>query len=362
MKLLVRGLVILLLAEYKYKQKFEHVFQLFSCGLIFINEKGTILEVNSHIEKIFQINRDELLTMNALQLFEIFLATEENKKVFMEELFQNGYAELFSEVRTFLGEYKYIHLIVSKQNDTNIYLTEIYDESEKMNMKRRLDHTETLSTLGQLAASIAHEIRNPITSLKGFTQLLLKTATEDSKRYLNVIDDEIQRMEEILTEFLQISKPVNTEYTYIEVQQLMTEVVNFMAPQALMQVIDIVILLEINNGSKIFGNRNLLKQVFINSIKNAIESMPDGGKIHIYIKYDGNNSISVEIHDQGQGIAGKDLDKIFDPFFTTKHTGTGLGLSHVSKVIEAHGGTIEVSSKVGEGTTFKFILPIHIGS
>lgn len=351
-----------MLAEYKYKQKFEHVFQLFSCGLILINEKGTILEVNSHIEKIFQISRDELLTMNALQLFEIFLATDENKKVLLEELFQNGYAELFSEVRTSLGEYKYIHLIVSKQNDTNIYLTEIYDESEKMNMKRRLDHTESLSTLGQLAASIAHEIRNPITSLKGFTQLLLKTATEDSKRYLNVIDDEIQRMEEILTEFLQISKPVNTEYTYFEVQQLMTEVVNFMAPQALMQVIDIVVLLEISNGSKILGNRNLLKQVFINSIKNAIESMPDGGKIHINIKCVGNNSINIEIHDQGQGIAGKDLDKIFDPFFTTKNTGTGLGLSHVSKVIEAHGGTIEVSSTVGKGTTFIFILPLHMGS
>ena len=348
-----------MLAEYEYKQRFEHVFQLSSSGLIFIDDKGTILEVNSHTEKIIHMNREEILTMNALDLFEMLLETEENKKAFLQQLFQIGHAELFSEFRSFLGDFKYVHIIVSKQSNTNVYLTEIFDESEKMNMKKRLDHTESLSNLGQLAASIAHEIRNPMTALKGFTQLLLKTANDDGKRYLNVIDHEIQRMEEILTEFLQISKPIKSEYHYIEVQGLISEVVNFMAPQALMHSIESIIIFEINNDSKILGNRSLLKQVFINAIKNAIESMSAGGKIHIIISYASNDTVSIDIKDQGQGIKDCDLDKIFDPFFTTKPTGTGLGLSHVYKVIEAHGGRIEVSSTIGEGTTFKFILPLN---
>ena len=105
---------------------------------------------------------------------------------------------------------------VSKQEDTNIYLAEIHDESEKIHMKKRLNHTESLSTIGQLAASIAHEIRNPMTSLKGFTQLLQQTTNEDGKRYLAVINDEIKRMEEILTEFLEVSKPTNNKFEYFE--------------------------------------------------------------------------------------------------------------------------------------------------
>ncbi|WP_391208216.1 ATP-binding protein [Psychrobacillus sp. L4] len=354
------------LTEYKYKKKFEHIFQFYSSGLIFINEKGGILEVNSKIEEIFQTNRNELCGMNALQLLERLNESFENKKAFIETVLRDGNAELFSELQNSLGELKYIRIRVSKQKDTKLYLTEIHDESEKMSMKKRLDHTESLSTLGQLAASIAHEIRNPMTSLKGFTQLLYKTANEDGKRYLTVINDEIKRMEEILTEFLEVSKPTNNKFCYFEVKGLIEEVVNFMTPQAIMNNINQIVNFRLDVNRKILGDRNLLKQVFINTIKNAIEAMPMGGNIIVNVMEDrehtDNKFICISIEDQGYGIEEKNLEKIFDPFFSTKNGGTGLGLPHIYKVIESHGGTIVVDSSVGKGTIFKLILPSKVES
>lgn len=353
----MRGLVRFVLVEYEYKQKFEHIFQLFSNGLLFIDEEGIILDVNSQTEEILQITRDKMIGTTALKLLDLFTLTYESKKEFVNKLLDCGKADLFSEITTFMGDLKYIHIIVSKQEDTNVYLTELHDESEKMYMKKRLNHTESLSTIGQLAASIAHEIRNPMTSLKGFTQLLYQTANEDGKRYLAVINDEIKRMEEILTEFLEVSKPKNNKVDYFEVKELMLEVANFMAPQALMQNIELIVSLKIEETCRILGDRNLMKQVFMNSIKNAIEAMPKGGKIQITISYTTQRNVCIDIMDEGQGIEEEKLDKIFDPFFTTKSGGTGLGLSHIYKVIESHGGTIGVKSKVGVGTTFTFILP-----
>ncbi|WP_056827500.1 ATP-binding protein [Psychrobacillus sp. FJAT-21963] len=346
--------------EAKYKQRFEHVFQLYSGGLIFINQEGIILEVNSKVENILQTDRNELSGMNAFHILKMLKANLENKKEFIQELHHKGQAEFFCEIQTFRGELKYIRIRVSKQKDADLYLTEVNDESEKMKMKKRLDHTESLSTLGQLAASIAHEIRNPMTSLKGFTQLLYSTANDDGKRYLSVINDEINRMEEILTEFLEVSKPTTPIFTNFEIKNLILEVVNFMAPQALMQNINATINFEIDHTRKILGDRNLLKQVFINTIKNAIEAMSNGGNIYINISDMGDKPyVCVSIEDQGHGIEEKVLEKIFDPFYTTKTYGTGLGLAHINKVIGEHGGNIEVSSTVGKGTTFTFLLPLH---
>lgn len=343
-----------------YKLKFEDFIQLFSGGLMFFNDKGEILEVNIEMEEIFQLSSDELLGFNGFHLLDLFNETHDNKKKFLKTLFEDGQAEMNSEIQLASGELKYINIRVAKQKNSNLYLTLLVDESEKMHLQKRLDHSESLSTLGQLAASIAHEIRNPMTSLKGFTQLLYKNTTEDGKRYLSVIDDEIKRMEEILTEFLAISKPTDYKIRYIKVEDLIIEVANFMAPQALLQRIDIKLKIEIDNECKVLGDRNLLKQVLINSIKNAIEVLPIGGNIEILVSYYDTNQVSIVIKDNGSGIEEKNLVKIFEPFFTTKSTGTGLGLSHSIKVIEDLGGRIEVETIVDKGTIFNYILPIKI--
>ena len=346
-----------LLTEYEYKEKFNHLFQVFSSGLIFIDDKGIILDMNSYAEKILHINKDDYVGGDSQPLCNMFNLSFEEEKTLLEKLRKDGYLDNHLGYQPNVGEYKYIHLVISKQMDSGLYLLEINDESEKIYMKKRLDQSESLRTLGQLAAGIAHEIRNPMTSLKGFTQLLTQKATEDAKRYLTVINHEIEKMEEILTQFLELSKPSKSNFNVINIEDTILEVVNFMVPQALLKSINISVTSQLNKECLVLGDRQLLKQVFINAIKNGMEAMSTGGNIHIYISYLLGEFVSISVRDQGHGINDENLNKIFQPFFTTKSTGTGLGLSHVYKVIEEHGGNIKVSSVVGEGTTFDFILP-----
>jgi len=348
-----------LLTKYEYKEKFDHIFQLFSGGLIFINDKGILLDINSYAEKILHINKGDFIGRPSDDLCNMLNIRDEVKENLMDKLMEDGYIESHIEYQPIDGEYKYVHLVISKQIDSGLYLIEISDESEKIYMKKRLDQSESLRTLGQLAAGIAHEIRNPMTSLKGFTQLLTQNATEDAKRYLAVINEEINRMEEILTQFLELSKPSNSKFTINNIVEIVEEVVNFMGPQALLKSINLNITKQINKECQVVGDSQLLKQVFVNAIKNGIEAMPDGGNIYINISYKLGKFVSISVRDEGHGIDGEYIDKIFQPFFTTKSTGTGLGLSHVYKVIEEHGGSIDVSSVVVEGTTFDFILPLY---
>ncbi|MFJ7825146.1 ATP-binding protein [Psychrobacillus sp. NPDC096623] len=346
-----------MLTKYDNKEKFDHIFQLFSSGLIFINDRGILLDMNSYAEKILLINKSDYIGRNAKDLYNMFNLCDEEKEILTEKLQKEGYLENHLEYQPIDGEYKYVHVVISKQIDSGLYLLEINDESEKIYMKKRLDQSESLRTLGQLAAGIAHEIRNPMTSLKGFTQLLSQNATEDTQRYLTVIKHEIDQMENILTQFLELSKPSKSKLNVIYVEDTILEVVNFMAPEALLKSINLNVSSQVTKECHVVGDSQLLKQVFINAIKNGIEAMPNGGNILINISCKPGHVVSISVKDQGHGIDDININKIFQPFFTTKTAGTGLGLSHVYKVIEEHGGNIEVKSKVGEGTTFDFLLP-----
>ena len=346
-----------MLTKYEDRKKFNHIFQLFSSGLIFIDEQGTILDMNSHASIIIGIEKDKIIGTQISPLFGLMNQTIEERDIMIDALYREGHLDRHFEIETFAGEAKFVHVVVSVQEDTGLFLLELNDESEKVYMKKRLDQSEALSTLGQLAAGIAHEIRNPMTSLKGFTQLLNQNATEDTKRYLTVIKNEIDKMEDILTQFLELSRPSKSKFTSMNIEDTLIEVVNFMAPEALLKSININVSSYINKSCHVVGDCQLLKQVFINAIKNGIEAMPNGGNIYINITYKSEKMVSITVKDQGHGIDEITINKIFQPFFTTKTTGTGLGLSHVYKVIEEHGGNIEVQSKVGEGTTFEILLP-----
>lgn len=324
-----------------------------------MDDEGIILDMNAYAEKVLYINKVDYIGKDTQLLCNMFNLRADDKKILTEKLIKDGYWDKHLELQSFAGEYKYVHVVISKQSDSGLFLMEINDESEKMYMKKRLDQSESLRTLGQLAAGIAHEIRNPMTSLKGFTQLLAQNATDDAKRYLTVINHEINKMEEILTQFLDLSKPSKSNGTLISVESIILEVVNFMAPQALLKSINLNISNQTNVECRIFGDSQLLKQVFVNAIKNGMEAMPNGGNIYINITLNLGDFVNISIRDEGHGIEKEHISQIFQPFFTTKSIGTGLGLSHVYKVIEEHGGSIEVSSRIGEGSTFDFILPVY---
>ncbi len=229
------------------------------------------------------------------------------------------------------------------------------DISERKQTEELMVRSEKLSIAGQLAAGIAHEIRNPLTAIKGFLQLM-KPTMEENEHYFNIIFSELSRIELILSELLMLAKPQqNALKEKLDLIRLIREVTALLETQANLNGILINTIL---TDDKIYikGDQNQLKQVFINLIKNAVESMPNGGTVHLTVR-ETDDSVVVEVEDEGEGIPEHVLKRIGEPFLTTKEKGTGLGLMVTFNIIENHNGTIEVDSKAEKGTTFKILFP-----
>ena len=210
--------------------------------------------------------------------------------------------------------------------------------------------SEKRATAGHLAAGIAHEIRNPITAIKGFLQLL-KDEYDGNEIYYGVIDSEIERIELILRELMVLAKPNKQKYEKVNIQLLLDQVLTLMEPQALLNNIQ----LQRNfyfDQAFLLGDNNQLKQVFINFIKNSIEAMQDGGTITIEGRILTDMSIEVLIEDEGCGMPKEVLDRVGELFFTTKENGTGLGMLVSQQIIKEHKGTIRIKSD-SKGTCIK---------
>lgn len=215
--------------------------------------------------------------------------------------------------------------------------------------------TDKLSTIGKLAAGVAHEIRNPLTALIGFTQLL-KLRHEDNRAYCEIMLSELERINFIVNEFMQLSRPHVVDFKQCQLQILLDNIISLLDTQAILNNVQIITEHE-KDIPLIYCDDNQLKQVFMNVMKNAIESMPNGGNLFIQTKVH-NNKVLVCFIDQGYGIPKELIPKIGEPFFTTKEKGTGLGLMVSYSIIEAHKGTMFIESELGLGTTVNIILPL----
>ena len=224
----------------------------------------------------------------------------------------------------------------------------------------QLIRSEKLAALGQLAAGIAHEIRNPLTSIN----ILIHSLTENvpsgipQKEDLKVIEEEIHRINEIVDQFLRFAKPAPPLLKKADVISIFEETLQLLRPQIEKQ--GIVIQKEFQPLPPILMDREQMKQVILNLLLNAVQAMPKGG--HLSVKGHipkGDRWIKLSIQDSGVGISGEDINKLFDPFFSAKEGGMGLGLSIAHRIIDQHHGKIEVESSPGEGTLFTVWLPIH---
>nr|WP_251034506.1 PAS domain-containing protein [Pseudomonas sp. ISL-88] len=229
------------------------------------------------------------------------------------------------------------------------------DISERKQTEELMLKSEKLSIAGQLAAGIAHEIRNPLTAIKGFLQLM-KPTMEGNEHYFEIVFSELSRIELILSELLMLAKPQqNAVKERVNLKKIISEVTALLETQANLK--GTFIKTEYGQDSVyINGDQNQLKQVFINLIKNAVESMPDGGTVHILMTED-EYSVNVTIKDEGDGIPENVLKRIGEPFLTTKEKGTGLGLMVTFNLIKNHQGAIQVDSKPDKGTAFKISFP-----
>ncbi|MBO2946050.1 PAS domain S-box protein [Paenibacillus sp. F411] len=229
------------------------------------------------------------------------------------------------------------------------------DVTERNRMEELLRQSEKLTTVGQLAAGVAHEIRNPLTTLKGFLQLQQQTKKHDPK-HIDLMLSELERINLIVSEFLILAKPQAVHYQKKALRYIIKDVLSLLETQAHLYGV-MFTLKKMDQEMLVYCEENQLKQVFINVLKNAVEAMPDGGTVEIEIAKHAQNQVAVTISDHGIGIPEKLLPHIGEPFITNKETGTGLGLMVSQRIIQSHQGTLDINSQEGIGTTVTIRLP-----
>ncbi|MBU1880430.1 PAS domain-containing protein, partial [bacterium] len=223
---------------------------------------------------------------------------------------------------------------------------------------------ERLSVVGEVAASVAHEIRNPLTSIGGFTRAILRDLETPKKlktnqRFLKIILEEVKRLERIVNETLGFVRPVTPRFVYADLNKIIDQTFSMMSGE-----IDekrIVITKDFQKGlASVWMDADQIRQVLMNLFRNAIHAMQNGGMLSIITTGD-DDYVKAHISDTGHGIPEEHKTKLFKAFFTTKSTGSGLGLTISNQIIKNHAGTIEVESSEGEGTTFIITLPVRGG-
>ncbi|MEW6367768.1 MAG: ATP-binding protein [Acidobacteriota bacterium] len=230
---------------------------------------------------------------------------------------------------------------------------------EKHKLEKKLLDVERLAVIGEFAARVAHEVRNPLTSIKGFTFLIgrPKTTPEQIGQYTSLIIEEIDRMDRIIKDLLHFSRKGVLHAREHSIEEVIDRAVTLTESQRLDAGV------EIDRRSSCDGVRLMIDgermlQVFLNLIINALHAMPAGGKLRVESRAE-DREVAVEVTDTGCGIPQDQVESIFDPFFTTKETGTGLGLAIAKRILEEHKGDIAVESIEGEGTRFTVRLPME---
>jgi two-component system NtrC family sensor kinase len=253
------------------------------------------------------------------------------------------------------------------------YTVELEDKVDKgtataKKLEQQVLHSEKLAALGRLAAGVAHEIGNPLTSISTFAQLLREMATDEfSQNSLDVINNHIQRITEIVRRMSTFSRADSMNTKYIQINEILTSTLDLMRLDKRMKsTIEIGGALD-PDLPKTMIDEGQISQVFINIILNALDAMPDGGKLTVTTRHGkddhGHDTIMISFADTGIGIGKVELEKIFDPFYTTKEVGkgTGLGLSVSYNIVKRFKGDIKVESEPGKGTVFTIILPVEKG-
>jgi PAS domain S-box-containing protein len=237
------------------------------------------------------------------------------------------------------------------------------DITEKRRKEAQLRRAESLASLTTLAAGVAHEIKNPLGSLSIHIQLIRKALmgkdeveTAFLERHLGVVDEEIERLNKIVVDFLFAVRPMDVQLRESDPGELVAGIAEFIKPEAERAGVMIDLRLG-DNLPRVALDARLMKQAVLNLVKNALAAMPGGGKLRLSAdRVDEEVRISVE--DSGIGISEEDLPKIFEPYFTTKENGTGLGLTITFKIVREHDGEISVASHPGQGSTFVISLPV----
>lgn len=344
----------------KLQDAFHLIAENMSDLLALTDSRGYIEFVSRSFELAIGVTLEEIAGRH------IFQWIHPEDRILIETRYNRGgkrLNETLMELRMRNAEGGYVLLesravpILAPSGEVLNYLIVSRDIRERKRTEELLLQTEKLSIAGQLAAGIAHEIRNPLTAIKGFIQMMRRSGTFEG-RYLSIVWSELERIETILTELLLLAKPQAVEMVRKDLSDILNDVITLSDTQAILKNVRISARFEAGLPP-IECVESQIKQIFINFIKNAIDAMPGGGEICIETERHGDHHVIVRFIDQGVGISDELIPKLGEPFYTTKEKGTGLGLMVSRKIVEQHHGRLSFASRVGEGTTVTVLLPIE---
>jgi PAS domain S-box-containing protein len=322
--------------------------------------EGCVIEVNPAFERMYGWSREECIG-NQIPIIppENVEASVERKQQVLE-----GKTFHFLETKDMKkdGTYFDAQLTLSpiyNRDDELVAMSVISrDISYKKEAERMLVQSEKLKLAGEIAAGVAHEIRNPMTVISGFIQMMNQDKNGPYHSYTQLIQSELERINLIISEFLVLAKPHVTMSKEFVIEDILNDVIMLFKPELNLRAIELI---EHIHSTKTFvkGEPNQIKQVFINIVKNAIDALEVNGQLIVSssIVDTTEREITIRIKDNGVGMSSDVVKQIFEPFFTTKQTGTGLGMMISQKIIKDHGGTIHIKSKIGVGTEVSISLP-----
>jgi two-component system, NtrC family, sensor histidine kinase HydH len=328
-------------------------------GLVAIDDNQKIVSFNNVAEDVLGISIGKAIQKKAKEILPIELLNQIdnpdiNKGIVEEEidyLAQDGRSIplqvsatlLHDENQTFLG-----HVLLFK------------DLSEVKALRREIARNQRLASIGRLAAGVAHEIRNPLSSIKGFATYFKERyrKNKDDQQTADIMIQEVERLNRVVGQLLEFAKPITISKKATSVDNVIKDSLRLIERQAAEKNIKIEPAFS-SIVKKIQVDRDRINQVLLNLYLNAIESIQDGGTLNVALSMNKERKwVIIKVTDNGTGIRKKDIAHIFDPYFTTKPSGTGLGLAIVHNIIDAHDGKMEVESSPRKGTIVTLFLPI----
>jgi len=348
-------------------------------GILGCNEKEVVVTFNKSMEQMLGFSKNEVI--NKLSIDRFFLPEKvQNLKAALADESYGGSNRLFMYETTLLNH-------IGESIPVQVSATLLFDQEKKNGMvcfvrdlreihklereiadQARILHQDKMMSLGRLAASVVHEINNPLFGVLNYLKLMdriLKRGSlsddqrEKFQRYLDVVESETSRCSQIISSLLTFSRKSPPSFDQVEIEELLNRC--SMLSQHKLQLSNINLIQSVEPGTPaVYGDFNQLQQCLFNLIFNAIDAMPDGGNINLGGRYDpSKEKVMITVNDSGPGISREDSHRIFEPFYTTKKEGygVGLGLSTVYGIMERHNGRVRVDSKPGQGATFILELP-----
>ena len=327
-------------------------------GIVAVDETAKIIYVNEAASRFLKKELYEIKDRNASEVLPASLLAL-HKQVEKGEVALEQEMTLSSSNGNAIPVTVTITKIVGSQKNFIGHVFSLKDLSQIRALEREIKQKEKLAAVGILAAGVAHEIRNPLSSIKGYATYFssLFDPESDNKKAANIMAEEVDRVNRVISELLEFARPIPLELKETPIFELVDKalrLIKYEADPANVKIVSTI-------GADLPGvavDKDRLTQVLLNIFINAIQAMKTGGTLTVNVKTKGN-LLLFEVSDTGSGISSEDQANIFNPYFTTKKQGTGLGLAIAFKIVEGHGGTITIDSVKDKGTTFLISIPIN---